>query len=502
MSTQYQLGRREFLGAAAGAAAVGAAAIIPRSALGGPKHVPPSEKVHIGYVGCGSQGLRQLMPALQNPGVRIVSVCDPNRKSDDYPQWGRGELNEKIRTFLSDPKWAATARGGLCGREVGREVVNRHYARQGQAGECAAYLDFREMLDKQKDLDAVYIMTPEHLHGVIAIRAMRQGKHVITHKPIANVFDEVRIAHETARQTGVANQLFCMADSPTTPTLCEWLASGVVGQVREVHNWSTRPFWPQGMTELPAGNPAIPEGLQWDLWLGPAAYRPYHPAYAHAVFRGWYDFGTGALGDMGHYSFRQIFEMLKLGSPATVEACRSQSWKIEDFTWRKQVNRLSYPLASMIRWEFPARGELSPVELCWYDGGLRPPMPMELENDGEPMPEEGLLLIGDRGKILAGFHGDHPRLLPKAVMRDFRPPAATLPRPKDELEQFVRACRGEGPGAACFEKAYPFAETILLGTIALRVDKKLHWDAVKMEFSNSAEANQLKFRKNREGWEV
>jgi hypothetical protein len=220
------------------------------------------------------------------------------------------------------------------------------------------------------------------------------------------------------------------------------------------------------------------------------------------VFRGWYDFGTGALGDMGHYSFFQIFQMLKLGSPASVEASRSQFWKIEDFTWRKQINRVSYPQASMIRWEFPARGELPPVALHWYDGGLRPPMPAELEADGEAMPEEGLLLVGQRGKILAGFFGDKPRLIPKARMRDFQPPAASLPRPISELDQFVRACRGEGPSAACFEKAFPFAETILLGTIALRVDKKLRWDATKMEFSNSPEANQLRFRKYRQGWEV
>ncbi len=156
----------------------------------------------------------------------------------------------------------------------------------------------------------------------------------------------------------------------------------------------------------------------------------------------------------------------------------------------------------MIRWEFPARGELPAVELRWYDGGLRPPMPAELETDGEAMPEEGLLLVGERGKILAGFAGDRPRLIPQARMREFRPPPASLPRPISELDQFVRACRGEMPSAACFEKAYPFAETILLGTIALRIGKKLHWDAAKMEFTNSAEANQLRFRKNRPGWEV
>jgi hypothetical protein len=501
MKHQPHLSRRQFVSVAAATAV----SVVPRHVLGGPKHVAPSAKINLAYIGCGTQGLRQLMPALEKPEINVVAVCDPNRKSDDYPEWGRHELNNKVAKFLNDPSWAKGARGGLCGREVGQEIVNRHYAKQnrsGKAGECRAYSDFRELLEKEKDLDAVYIMTPEHLHGVIAVRAMRKGKHVITHKPISNVLDEVHIARDTARETGVASQLFCAAGQESAPAIAEWIASGVIGPVREVHNWSTRPFWPQGMTEPPADTPPVPDGFEWDLWLGPAAARPYHPAYTHAVFRGWYDFGTGALGDMGHYSFHQVFEILKLGSPRTVEASRSQFWKIENYGWRKQVNLVSYPRASVIHWEFPARGEMPPVTLHWYDGGVRPPLPKELDDDGEEMPAEGLLFVGDSGKILCGFTGDKPRLLPKARMRDFKEPAQTLPRPIEELDQFIRACRGGQPSDASFENAYPFAETILLGTIALRVSKKLRWDAAKFEFANSKEANDLKCRKNREGWQL
>lgn len=310
------------------------------------------------------------------------------------------------------------------------------------------------------------------------------------------------MARDTARQTGVATHLFCAAGNTSTPMICEWLEAGAIGRVREVHNWSSRPFWPQGMTEYPADTPPVPEGFQWDLWVGPAPLRPYHPAYTHAVFRGWYDFGTGALGDMGHYSFHQIFEMLKLGPPVSVEASRSQFWKIQDYGWRKQVNRVSYPRASMIHWEFPARGDMPPVTLHWYDGGLRPPLLAELEADGLPMPDEGLLLVGDEGKLLAGFSGDHPRLIPRARMREFKQPPQRLPRPIDEFDQFLRACRGGPASDASFENAWPFAETILLGTIAVRVEGKLRWNSEKMEFTNSAEANALRFRKNREGWEV
>ncbi len=495
--------RRQFLAGASAAAA--AVTIVPREVLGGVRHVPPSEKINIAYVGCGTQGLRQLMPALEKPDIRVVAVCDPNRQSDDYPEWGPQELNNKIRKFLEDPNWAKNARNGLCGREVGLEVVKRFYSKQkGSTAvtSCHAYEDIRELLEKEKDLDAVYNMTPEHLHGFVAVHAMRKGKHIITHKPVSNVLNEVRVVRDTARKAGVATQLFCSADLPSTATICEWLASGVIGPVREVHNWSSRPFWPQGMTERPVETPSVPDGFNWDLWLGPAAQRPYHPAYTHAVFRGWYDFGTGALGDMGHYSFHQIFQILKLGSPVSVEATRSQFWKIAEGTWKKQVNTVSYPRASLLHWEFPARGDWPPVTLHWYDGGLRPPLPKELEADGEEMPEEGLLLVGDQGKLLGDFMGGQPRLIPKARMRDFKEPPRTLPRPANELDQFIRACRGGQEPDASFEKAYPFAETILLGTIALRVNKKLRWDSAKFEFTNSPEANELRFRNNRRGWEL
>ena len=502
-ASPHTVSRRRFL-AETGAVAA-AVAIAPRHVLGGAKFVPPSERIRVAYIGCGTQGLRQLMPALQKPQIQVVAVCDPNRKSDDYPEWGRHELNDKVKKFLDDPNWAKDARGGLCGREVGQHVVQQYYAkakRSGQADACRAYEDFRELLAQEKDLDAVYIMTPEHLHGVIAVKAMRQGKHVITHKPISNVLNEVRIARDTAKETGLVAQLFCAAMMESTPTIAEWIGSGAIGPVREVHNWSSRPFWPQGMTERPTETPPIPDGFNWDLWLGPAAQRPYHPAYTHAVFRGWYDFGTGALGDMGHYSLHQIFEILKLGSPTTVQATRSQYWKIADFGWHKQVNRLSYPRASLLHWEFPARGEMPPVTLHWYDGGLRPPLPKELDADGEEMPEEGVLYVGDNGKILGDFMGGEPRLLPKARMKAFQPPPKTLPRPIDELEQFIRACQGGPAPDASFEKAYPFAESILLGTVALRQDKKLRWDSSKMQFTNAAEANEMLYRKNRPGWEI
>lgn len=499
-TSENTLSRRQFLASASVATA--AVGLAPRQFLAADRRVPSGRTIKLGYIGCGTQGFRQIIEALRSPDIQIIAVCDPVRRSDGYPDYGGDELNNKMRDFLKDPGWAKGARGALCGRETGREIVNRHYHAAGRPADCKAYVDYREMLDKEKDLDAVYIMTPDHLHGTIAVRAMKQGKHVITHKPIANVLDEVRSVRDTAKSTGLATHLFCASGQTSAPTIAEWVASGAIGDVREVHNWSTRPFWPQGMTESPKGKPPVPEGFEWDLWLGPAAARDYHPDYTHTVFRGWYDFGTGALGDMGHYSFHQIFEILKLGSPISVEARRSQVWKMEGFAWKRCTGQVAYPHASEIRWEFPARKGMAPVALNWYDGGLRPPLIPELEADDVEMPEEGMLFVGTGGKILAGFTGDNPRLLPAARMREFTPPPKTLPRPIDELEQFIRACRGGQESDASFPNAYPFAETILLGTIAVRVPGKLYWQNEDFAFKNSPGANALIYRKNRPGWEV
>ena len=490
--------RREFLEGGATAAAL---TLVPRHVLGGRGYVPPSDRINVGYVGLGTQGLRQLMPALRQPDLRIAAVCDPNRRSDDYVEWFRHELRDKVRDFLGDSSWAEGARACPGGREVGREIVDRHYGAAGGAG-CPAYADFREMLAREKDLDAVYVMTPDHLHATIAVAAIKAGKHVITHKPLSNVLHEARVVVEAARESGVATQMFCAAGLDSTPLLTEWIQAGAIGPVREVHNWSARPYWPQGMTSLPTETPELPAGFDWDLWLGPVPHRPYHPAYTHAVFRGWYDFGTGALGDMGHYSFFQVFRILKLSSPLTVEASRSQYWKIDEFLWKRQDNVLSYPRASLLHWEFPGREGMPPVTLHWYDGGLRPPKPRELDEDGEPMPEEGLLFVGDEGKILAEFGGGEPRLIPRARMAHFEPPPQTLPRPAEELDQWIRACRGGAASNASFENVAALAETILLGTIALRVDGKLRWNAASGRFEGAPQADALMSRAYRDGWRL
>jgi hypothetical protein len=208
------------------------------------------------------------------------------------------------------------------------------------------------------------------------------------------------------------------------------------------------------------------------------------------------------MGDMGNYSFYQIFKILKLGSPISVEACRSQYWAIVDHLWQKQENNVSFPRASIIHFEFAARENMPPVSLFWYDGGMRPPKPKELEIDGTDMPAEGLLFVGDKGKILAGFSGGDPRIIPEEKMRAFKKPPETLPRPIDELDQWIRACKGQQPSDANFEQILPFAEAVCLGAIALRFDQKLGYDSTSMRITNVPAANELMRRKYRPGWEL
>jgi hypothetical protein len=503
MAESKKINRREFIGTSAAIAGI---TIVPRSVLGGQNYLAPSDKINVAYIGTGSQGIRVLMEFLRHPEIQITMICDANRDSQDYPEWNKDEVRNSVRRFLDEPTWGEGNTGCRGGREVGKEIAQLYYGKNKPSGKfngIKTYEDFRELLHKEKDIDGVCVMTPEHTHATIAIAAMRQGKHVVNHKPMSNVLSEVRLAAKTAAETSMATHMFCSSTMHTTPLLCEWIWNGAIGQVREVHNWTTRPFWPQGMTHYPRETPPIPDGFNWDLWLGPAEYRPYHPAFTHAAFRGWYDFGTGPMGDMGHYSFFQWWQILKLHTPISVEASRSEYWTVDPGYWEKQINTVSYPRASLVHWEFPEREGMAPVTLHWYDGGLRPPIPEELERDGRKMPEEGVLFIGDNGKIMAEFTGRSPRIIPESKMKEFNRPEQTLPRPEGSgLDQWVAACRGEKTSTAAYDRIRPINETICLGTIALRIGRKLYWDSEKMSFKDEPEADKLLYRTYRKGWEL
>lgn len=450
------------------AAVTTAFTIVPRHVLGGIGNTAPSKKINLACIGVGDQGMRVMKEYLKKPEVRVIAVCDVNKTSDDYPK------------------------GATLGREPGREEVDEYYASQTPSGSyrgCAAYNDFRELLVKEKDVDAVLVATPDHSHAVVSLEAMKAGKHVHCQKPVTHSIYEARKLAEAARKYKVATQVFTAVQaSESTRLLCEWIWDGAIGPVREVHNWSNRPIWPQGL-ERPEETPPVPANLDWDLWLGPAAYRPYHPAYLPFIWRGWLDFGTGALGDMGCYAFDTIFRVLKLKAPTSVEAVSTE------------VNSESYPLASIIHYEFGAREEMPPVRLTWYDGGLKPPRPEELE-PGRDMGDwnGGLLFVGDKGKILCRFMGGEPQVIPESKMKAYKQPPKTLPRSIGHDKEWFEACRGGKPAGANFEIAGPITEALLLGNVALRTGRKLYWDAPNMKVINVPEANEYIHTPYRSGW--
>ena len=504
-SDASEINRRRFLEKAAGAAA--AFTILPRHVLGGPQFVAPSDKINLAYIGVGTQGIRELMELLPSDDVQVVAVCDPNKDGHDYVDWSKNGLRNGIRQFLDKPTWREGADGIPGGREVGREIVESYYAAKRPSGSykgCAAYADFRELLEKQS-IDGVKIMTPDHQHATISIAAMKKGKHVMMHKPIANRLYEARQVIETAHTAKVATHFIPWDSNGSMDPIMAWIKDGSIGTLREVHNWSNRPVWPQYLT-LPTDQPPVPEGFDWDLWLGPALERPYHPNYTHNVFRGWYDFGGGSIADMGHYSLWVVFRTLKLGAPVSVEARPSTACMIVDQVSHQIHNDYSFPLASTVRFKFAAREDMGPLELFWYDGGMRPRTPEELEADNQELEAEGMMFVGDRGKILTGFSLENPRLIPEKKMREYQgPKPEAAPEQRDPLKgvkQWVAACRGGQTSPADFQYAGPISEAFNLAAVALRVRRRIDYDSASMTITNIPEANKYLRREYRKGWEL
>jgi hypothetical protein len=490
---------------------VAAITVVPRPVLGGAGQVAPNDKITLAYIGIGTQGLREMLPMLAMPDIQIVSVCDPNKHAVGYRDWSKEGLLNEVRRVLGKPSWRPAGEATIPGgRDVGKEVVEAYYANQRSSGTfrgCTAYADFRELLAKEKDVDAVKIITPDHLHGLFSIAAMKKGKHVIMHKPIANRLKEARQAIDTARETGVATYFLPWGSNGSMEQVMRWIKNGAIGTLREVHNWTNRPVWPQYPT-LPVDTPPAPPGFDWDLWLGPEAERPYHPNYTHMVFRGWYDFGGGSMADMGHYSLWTVFNALELEGPTCVEPMLSHDCIFRDNVAATVKNDFSFPTASVVRIKYPARGARPAVDLVWYDGGIRPPIPEELDDARKELPAEGMMFVGDKGKVLGGFRVENPRLIPESRQRDY--PAADASAPQRErdprersagLRQWLAACRGGKQPPGAFLNAGPIAEAVNLYAVALRTGRRLLYDAGTMNITNVAEANKYLSREYRKGWE-
>lgn len=459
--------RRQFLHLSA--AAVTGLTLAPRHVLGGAGQIAPSDKITLAGIGTGGQGMQNLAALQKFPEIQVVAVCDVERESNRYLSWN----------------WSQGREERTCGREPARRAVESGYAAQRGSGQyrgCAAYVDYRELLEKE-DVDAVTIATPDHTHAVIAMAALKRRKHVYCEKPLTYSVREARQVAEAARQAGVVTQMGNHGQAEEGARVVqEIIADGAIGAVREVHVWSGARFWTWPAWDgRPPETPPVPEGLDWDLWLGPAPDRPYHPAYHPWTWRNWIDFGTGLLGDLGAHKLSTVFKALKLGHPASVEASATK------------LSPETYPLGEIVRFEFPARGAMPPVVLTWSDGGLKPPRPPELDpNDGI----EDTIYIGDQGKLMG------QRLLPDSRMDTYRMPPKTLPRSPGHYHEWVAGIRGgPPPGSNFVDHAGLVTEVCLLGNVAVRVQqKKLLYDGPNLRILNDASANELLGRAYREGW--
>jgi predicted dehydrogenase len=402
-----------------------------------------NEKVNVAQIGVAGKGSADLK-GVSDAGGNIVALCDVDER----------HLASAARQFTT--------------------------ARQ--------HTDFRKMLDAQKDIDAVVVTIPDHQHAVAAMAAMVRGKHVYCQKPLTHDIFEARMLRDTARKHKVATQMGNQGHAGEgLRTWVDWVKNGAVGNVREVHLWTNRPIWPQGV-ETPTDSPPVPAGLNWDLWVGTAPMRAYSPAYHPFKWRGFWDFGTGALGDMGCHIIDVPFWALDLGGSCKVEA--ESDGQTHD----------SGPKWSIVTWHFPAKGTRPAVVMKWYDGGKMPPQPAgSSDQQWKDAKEGGVMFVGDKGTI-AGSRAKLPVVLGE-LGKDFKAPERTIPKSPGHYVEWLNACKG-GPAAGTnFDYSGPLTETVLLGNLAIRVGKAVEWDSEKMK-TNLPEANALLRREYRKGWEL
>ncbi len=442
-----KLSRRDFVGAAA---AVAAFTVVPRHVLGGAGNTPPSEKVNVAAIGAGGMGAGNT-DACANAGANIVALCDV-------------DFERAAGQFKKYPN-----------------------AKQ--------YKDFRKMLDEQKDIDAVIVATPDHMHAIASIAAMRRGKHVYCQKPLTRLVSEARAMTEAARKFKVVTQMGNQGHSGGgVRDICEWIWDGAIGEVKEVYAWTNRPVWPQGI-DRPKEVHEVPSTLDWNLWLGPASERPFNKIYLPFNWRGWWDFGGGALADMACHVLDPVFWALKLKYPVSVEASCS-----------KDVNKETFPLASIVHYEYPAREGMPAVRVHWYDGGLTPQKPEELGDMRIGQAASNVLFMGSKGVIRCGEYGDDPHLFPLSLHREYKRPAQTLKRIKTGHEgNWLEAIRTGGQATSHFDYSGPFTEMVTMGNLAIRpenVGKKLLWDGEKMRVTNDEKANDFVRMHYRDGWSL
>ena len=432
-----RISRRAFVSAAASTAY--AFTYLPRRVWGA------NERLHVASIGVGGKGAGEVRD-LAAEDCNIVALCDVDER----------RAAKTIDSFPGAKK----------------------------------YNDFRVMLDRQKDIDAVTVSTPDHTHAVASVMAMKLGKHVYCQKPLTHSIYEARVMAQTAADMNVATQMGNQAHAgEPIRRAVELVRAGIVGNVHEVHVWTNRPIWPQGLTR-PAEVHAIPSGLNWDLWLGPAPYREYHSSYLPFNWRGWWDFGTGALGDMACHMMDMAYWSLDLGHPTSV-AAESHGGTSE-----------SPPEWSIITYEFPVRGAMPAVKFIWYDGNKFPPADIVGDKTPEQLKRLDCVLIGDKGKMFFSRSSTNWIIEPASILENFEPPERTIPRVKNEDAEWIAACKGGPAALSNFSVSGPFTEVVLLGNLAVRAGQKLAWDGPNMKATGVPEVDRFIRRDYRDGWQL
>ena len=464
------LSRRHFL--AATAPAIAACTILPRYMLGGRGYIPPSDRLNIAVIGSGGQGIHNIKGLFNHNDVRIIAVCDVNEESD----------------------YSRFYYGGTAGLRPALSLINSRYSNMSDYGpdkKCRGYNDFRRMFAKENDIDAVLIATPDHNHAISALAAIEAKKHVYCEKPLCRSIYETRVVTEASRKAGVATQMGNHGHSGEGIRLTvEWIRDGAIGPIRHIHAWTNagRNTAP-ARRDRPDDTPPVPTGLDWRLWLGPVAERPYHPEYTPYNWRDWWAFANGALGDMACHNMDPAFWALELDAPDTVEGHAAKLFPE------------TTPLACTVYYTFPQKGTRPPVTLTWTDGGIKPARPEELESY-RTLGDNGILFVGDRGKILCGGWGGSPRIIPETKMKAYRRPAKSIKRVKGHHRDWINACKGGDPASSNFDYSGPLTEAVLLGTVAMRTGKKLIWDGIGMKAVNAPEADHFIHPEYHNGWTI
>lgn len=462
-----KISRRGFL---AGTASAIGFTVLPRYVFGGEGFAPPSEKLNVAVIGAGSQGITDMKALLECSGAQVIAICDVAEKT-------------------------ITRRESESGRVPALRIVNEFYSGKNRTKEypgCKQFVDFRQMLDKEKNIDAVLIATPDHNHAIATMWAMKNKKHVYCEKPLTYSIYEARKITQAAKEANVVTQMGNQGHSGEGIRLTvEWIRDGAIGDIREVHAWSNHQGrWPNTPSERPKDTPPVPHGLDWDLWLGPRPKRPYHPVYHPAYWRAWWDFGNSTIGDMACHNLDPAFWALDLGHPESVEASSSL------------FNEETAPVAAIYRYQFPARGKMPPVKATWYTSGILPALPEELE-EGRQLTGggNGILFIGDKGKIMCDGWGGTPQLIPYSKMKEYKQPEKSIPRvTSGHMKNFVDSCKSGTKACSDFSYSGPMTEVVLLGNVALRAGKKIYWDGVNMKATNAPEAERFINPGHHNGW--